>query len=545
MTVMAGSLPKPDVRFAPVKDKRDWYQIPPDWVADIAKTPRVDYTRGVFSVHLSMLPLLAHRPEVRALLDTVYHAAPSQTRRQLIDDNTRARGFALRDYQHVGREFVMERRGTLVADTMRLGKTLMTTSAFSGRDRMLVVGPRVVRDVWLGWVERFHPGIKTLVLTGRKYDEARVASDWDFAFVHYDVLPTWQIAATLRPELLVFDEAHLLSNPRAQRTQAALIMATRASRVVALTGTPLWNKPVGIHPILACLNPGAWGKFYDFAVRYCDGKPGAWGFQAGGVSNADEFQARMGEVMIRRTWQQVSPELPPITRSSVLADVTDDDCRNLDMAAEKVKQANTRRAMIGELSRYRRLVGRLKLPAVVELATQVIDEEHESVVIWTWHKDVARAIAKALGKKHRNVRQVDGETPDPESVFAAARTDSTPNALIVSMGVGQAGIDLSHARQAIFAEVDYTPAVVAQAEMRTFAPSRPMVVTFVMVDHHVDRGLVAALMSKCAKAAQLGLPAAETAIDIVGDAFGLNDQPDMARLAADVLAASYADDSDD
>ena len=109
--------------------------------------------------------------------------------------------------------------------------------------------------------------------------------------------------------------------------------------------------------------------------------------------------------------------------------------------------------------------------------------------------------------------------------------------LIATMAVAQVGIDLSHARLALFAELDYTPAILAQAEMRTFAPHRPMNVTFVVANHFINQRIVRALIEKLGAASPLGLGAAVEAIDALRDVIeGPRIEPDMDRFLDDILA---------
>jgi SWI/SNF-related matrix-associated actin-dependent regulator of chromatin subfamily A-like protein 1 len=335
---------------------------------------------------------------------------------------------------------------------------------------------------------------------------------------------------------LVFDEAHLISNGKSNRSTAAQILSTEADQVIAATGTPLWNKPAGLHSILTCINPGAWGKRYDYCVRYANGHPGAYGFVADGVSNVDEFKARLSEIMLRRVWTDVVKDLPPIERTVEVVDLDEEQCYELEKSAEEIRDATALRTPIGELARYRRLVAALKIDAAIEAAQRVLDGG-ESVVLWTWHKDVAQKLYKKLEKKYA-AYVVTGEETDQDKREAALDQwrAKDPSALVINIGVGQAGIDLSHARHAIFCEIDWVPATVAQAEMRTFSPLRPMTSTYIVVDHRVDRALVEALTTKCELGDQLGVPAAESAIGSLGTALGIGqDSGDMNRLMSAVL----------
>ena len=50
--------------------------------------------------------------------------------------------------------------------------------------------------------------------------------------------------------------AHYAKSPEAKRTQAAL--GIKARRRIALSGTPILNRPIEIYPILSWLAPSEW-----------------------------------------------------------------------------------------------------------------------------------------------------------------------------------------------------------------------------------------------------------------------------------------------
>ncbi|UCC74942.1 MAG: hypothetical protein JSV86_10450 [Gemmatimonadota bacterium] len=443
---------------------------------------------------------------------------------------------------------VTSKRGLYVTDDYIVTHNTPTVVASHDLDEgpLIVIGPLATRHVWNEWFRRRWPDVEPVNVTGRRYDADAVIGA-KIVFGHYDILSSWQsIAARLKPALLVFDEAHVLSQPKSRRTQAALTISTFADRVVAATGTPLWNKPAGLWPMLACLNPGAWGKFYDYAVRYCSGRPGSHGMVHGDPSHVDEFHARMADVMLHLTWNDVADELPPTLRNIIHAPVHETDAYEIELQAERVRDESALRTPIGELARFRRLVGHLKVKPTIKRAVELL-RLGESVVVWTWHRDLAQAITDGINTEFSTgsgpaATAIDGDTPAKarEIAFEYART-VTPSALVMTMGVGQVGIDLSHARYEIFAELDFTPATVAQAEMRTFSPARSMTVEYVVLDHVVDRRLAEILVEKCKTAQRMGVPAAESAIDMLGSAFALDDEGDMDRLMAAVLGANSDD----
>ena len=125
-----------------------------------------------------------------------------------------------------------------------------------------------------------------------------------------------------------------------------------------------------------------------------------------------------------------------------------------------------------------------------------------------------------------------------ERRIAEWQASEAPQALIATLAVAQVGIDLSHARFAIFAEIDYTPAILGQAEMRTYDPKRPMDVIFVVAAHLVDQRIVRSLIAKLGAATPLGVGAACEAIDALREAVnGPEEIGDVDRLLEDMIAS--------
>ncbi len=434
------------------------------------------------------------------------------------DKVTEPLGWKLRPYQHQGRIFIEQNRGTLLADVMRLGKTPQIVSAHNANDgRLLVVGPLMTWPVWLTWFKRRWPNGKFAALKGRRADMKEL-SKYDALFINYEILASWANTYNL-VHTMVFDEAHLLSNPKTKRVQAAIMFATQAKKVVLATGTPLWNKPANVHSLLDLIEPGGWGKYWDFARRYASGRMGTWGFETGEPSHEEEFQKRLNMVMLRRTWEDVAGELPATTRSVEFVELTVEQKYEIERDLE-IKGSDTR-TLIGDQSRLREGLSRVvKGPTCVNLATQILDS-NERVVLWTWHTKLAEELNVRLSGQGYTSFVVTGETTEKKRNSTLDLWRQTPaSALIITLGVGQAGIDLSASSHAIFAEVDYTPAVMSQAEMRTFSSERPMNVTYVISDHPIEMAIVKTLMRKCRMAAQTGLPTAETAVDLLGQALG-------------------------
>lgn len=395
------------------------------------------------------------------------------------------------------------------------------------RGPLVIVAPLTARAVWIGWIRRLWPDADIGLAIGRKFNPETIKKP--FIFIHYQLLQHWR--ALFHIGTLVFDEAHALTNRQARVAAAASLLASRSDIVIPMTGTPIWNMPPDLWMILALIAPKAFGSYDDFAERYGLPERTAHGTIYTGVSNEAELNARLSEIMIRRTWQDVG-DAPPISRNVDLVDIDEAAQRKLDIIAGSLREDRANTA--AHLASYRKAVSRLKEKAATTKA-KLIASRNEPVVVWTWHVELAKKIALETsgflltGEQSVKLREeiIDRWRATPDGILCA------------TMAVAQVAVDFSHAKHAIFAELDWTPAMIAQAEMRTFHPSRAMAITFIILDHVVDRRMIVGLEKKLAAASPVGVGAADDAITTLRLAmFGEKDEGDMARFLDDLLASA-------
>jgi len=394
----------------------------------------------------------------------------------------------------------------------------------------VVVAPLSARGVWLGWIKRVFPGVPVVALVGKKID-SQIKAQGPIVFVHYDIVHKWQ--ALVKIGTLVLDEAHALVNKDTKRSKAVAVLSMMAEKVIAATGTPIWDLPADLWNLITTLAPAAWGSYWDFGRRYGAPEETGYGVKFTGISNRDELAPRLSEIMQRRLWQDVQADLPRVSRSVVVADIDDDTSKKLDIIAAKLRTERSNTA--ANLAAYRSQISLFKLPTVLREVRKVLDAG-EPVVVWAWHKHVAEALrAKLEGQAYLIHGNIAAHKREAEIDAWRAHPNA---ALIVTMAVGREALDFSHAHLAIFAELDWVPAIIGQAEMRTFDASRAMNILFVVASHVVEQRIVRALVSKLNASDPLGLGAAIDAIDALRDAIdGPKDEPDMQRFFDDLIAS--------
>lgn len=462
----------------------------------------------------------------------------------------------LRPHQHVGVDFIRSRRGTLLADEPRVGKSATTMYAFEPEaGPLLVAGPVASRTVWSEWAHRrfgacveaggdgialrgrpcsmcARLGIKPsdqlmgrpsfLALDGRTYDVSLIVEARPLVlFCTHAVLSTWRelsmsligAAGLTRLGMFAYDEAHIggLVSRKSLTHESARWLNSITERVVLLSGTPKPNKPSGLWSLLDIAAPAAFGDFWTCARRHFAAEATAHGWKADGLSNESELNLRMREIMLRRTWKEVAPNLPPITRTmeSVAIPLAKRDAIE-ETAARMRLAAGNAKTQIGIMARLRRLFADAKLEAGADAICAAL-ESGRSVIGWTWHQDTSQQLVSRLRERGALVYgpitgAVTGHARE-HILDEAAAPHGGPRVLVANMATLGTAVSLAWADHAVFVELDFAPHVLSQAEARVFDPSRPCSATYLVGDCPTDEELASALLTKLDQQSALGLRA--------------------------------------
>ncbi len=190
----------------------------------------------------------------------------------------------LSPFQVAGVDYVLSMGNTLIADQPGLGKTMQAIAVANEMqaERVLVLCPANIRLQWCerirSWTTMKWPFTVYPILHGRR--GVHPTAEW--TVISYDLARSeviWKQLAKGRYDLLILDEAHYLKTIDARRTrtvfgrhdghaQAAQALAERSSRILALTGTPLPNRPREAYTLARGLCLGADTRVLtDFGIK--------------------------------------------------------------------------------------------------------------------------------------------------------------------------------------------------------------------------------------------------------------------------------------
>jgi len=396
----------------------------------------------------------------------------------------------------------------LLAYEMGLGKTLMSLWWIGARrDRLpaVVVCPAVVKYQWEVECKRaLHA--TPVVLSGRK---ARPLGYCDLAIINYDVLDCWiEELRRMRPRTVVLDECHYVKNPKAKRTKAARRLCYKVPNILALSGTPLLNKPIELWPILNILYPAIWRSRWHFAHRYCGPQLTPWGWKFDGATRVKELHKKLTDTcMVRRRKAEVIEDLPHKTRCVVPIELDDAARREYERARldfiawlrERDPQAALRAKRaesITKLSYLLQLIAKHKANFVASWINDWLQESDGKLAVFVRHHEMTDTLVAAC----KEAVVIDGRETQAKRQAALRAFKEGPNRVLIgSIDVAGVGLNLQDVCNTVaFVELSFRPADHLQAEDRVhrIGSTAPVWVYYLIARDTLEEKLCRIIQSK-------------------------------------------------
>ncbi len=423
-------------------------------------------------------------------------------------------------YQMEGIEFCA-RRTCILGDEMGLGKTIQAIGVINNDlaiKRVLVVCPVSLKLNWrreLGaWLVRpFCMGMVGQPLA----DGPAAPGDTLIAIIGYDSIVKFKDRLCRKQwDLLICDEAQYLKNPDAQRTRGVLGYKGRkkdykkeppipAKHTLFLSGTPILNAPVELWPMLQLLDSKGLGRAYwPYVKRYCGPRRTRFGMNVRGMSNGKELHSRLtdGGIMLRRLKKDVLSQLPPKRRQILQIPTTSSMDR---LIASEVERYDNYQAYLrthgkkkdatipfADLAAARQNVALAKVPEIKRMIAEGL--ETGPIVVFAHHHKVIDALAEDFKHVKLTGQSTVEQREHAVRAFQAGKCD-------LFMGNIQAagvGITLTRSAHIIFAEIDWTPALMEQAEDRChrIGQEQSLLIQLPVLEGSLDSRMVKTIVRK-------------------------------------------------
>lgn len=402
-------------------------------------------------------------------------------------------GLVYRPFQRAGVEYMLNHEGTLLGDDMGLGKTIQVIGLLNYLpieevQSVLIVCPASLK---LNWGHEFR---KWLVhkLTWAICQPKYFPKYTNILVINYDILDRYIDRLMRNWDVIVADESHYIKNAKSNRSKA--FYSLKARRRLLLSGTPMPNRTKELFPQVHYLAPQTFPDFFAFGLRYCGGTKGA-GWDFNGATNTKELAFKLRSTcMIRRRKADVLTELPPKVRQIVELPVaglealvrkefaayeqhkpTMDSLKAAIAAARSANDTQAYRQAVAALKAYqadflgsiatiRREVAEAKVPYVVHFLKDAIRNAGK-VICFAHHRSVVAEIYRHFATE---AVVIIGDTPLPDRDMAVRQFQTNPaiKLFVGNMKAAGVGLTLTASSHVAFAELDWTPGNVIQAEDR-------------------------------------------------------------------------------
>lgn len=364
-------------------------------------------------------------------------------------------------FQRSGAAFLASNVHALLADEMGLGKTVQAIAAVErlGLRQILVVCPASVRLTW-----------------AQEIKDCGSLASWHI--ISYNQAAS-AVGATKQYDAIILDEVHFCKTPKSQRTQAifgAAGFARRAKYKWCLSGTPILNRPIEAYPMLktlACHVIAPYDTFERYARYFCGAYWDQYSLNVKGATHTDELAQRLKGFMLRRTIEEVMPDLPPAIISHIPLDVPAAQLREvfaeeqrINAREAKLSPASEDFSQLGDISTLLRLTGLAKLGPAASFIWDLL-ETQEKVVVFAHHRDVISMLAGRMSTTGYGCVVYQGGMSDAEKQAAVQRFVTDKNCRVFVGNIKAAGTGINGLQQvassAVFAELSWTPGEIDQA----------------------------------------------------------------------------------
>jgi SNF2 family DNA or RNA helicase len=275
--------------------------------------------------------------------------------------------------------------------------------------------------------------------------------------------------------MVAVDEIHKCKNSTSQQGKALLKVKPQIR--VAMTGTPLLNRPLDLYIILKWLGEES-HSFYAFRKHFCV-MGGYGGYEVVSYKNLNELQARLADIMLRRLKEDVL-DLPEKVRQTEYVEMDTTQRKIYDQVSaelradiDRIKVSNN---PLAQLIRLRQATADTdilcsevsvsakfdRMEALVEEAT---DNGRKVLIFSNWTEVTNRAKERLSGY---NPVVITGET-SPEERAQSQKVfteDANCKVCIGTIGAMGTGLTLTAATVEIFLDSPWNRATKEQAEDR-------------------------------------------------------------------------------
>jgi SWI/SNF-related matrix-associated actin-dependent regulator 1 of chromatin subfamily A len=365
----------------------------------------------------------------------------------------------------------------ILADDMGVGKSCSTIIAAleTKAKKILVVCPASLKINWQREIA-IYSDKSVFIAEGKKF-----STEHDIVIVNYDILknfydiknPHDSVIGQINFDLIILDEAHMVSNSQAARTKIINSFTKKAKYLWLLTGTPMTNRPINYYNLLNLIESPVAQNWMAYAIRYCEG----YQFRAGnrkvwnvnGASNLEELRERTSGQILRRLKDEVL-DLPDKIITPIYLKTTSKEYKDLMgeyyVWLDKEEGSSSLTVQFSKLMQIRKLIANEKVKETIEFAQNIIDQD-KKVIIFTNFTETLQMIHNHFGKQSV---YLDGSCNKTQRQYAVDQFQENDKikVFVGNLKAAGVGLTLTKAEAVIMNDLSFVPAEHAQAEDRAY-----------------------------------------------------------------------------
>ena len=382
--------------------------------------------------------------------------------------------------------------GGILADDMGLGKTvqaialLLWAKGKYKRKLNLVVAPTSVVPNWEREINKFAPGLKTVVWQGpNRSQRAPELEKADVMITSYALLRRdEELLQALDLRYVILDEAQHIKNPMSQTARSAKKLSSE--RRLALTGTPIENRLSELWSIFDFVSPGLLGQLKAFEERVA--RP----IDRGDMETAQRLRATIKPFVMRRLKRDVAADLPDKIEQEMIVPLAEEQAKLYKQVLGQVRKSvlsevekkgvsKAQIQILAALTRLRQVAcdpRLMKLPdtdfdaddsgklgALREIIDEAVDGNHR-VLVFSQFVQMLNHIRAALDTDGVQYEYLDGSTKDRIDRVDRFNEDTSVPVFLISLKAGGTGLNLTGADTVVHFDPWWNPAVEDQATDR-------------------------------------------------------------------------------
>lgn len=369
-------------------------------------------------------------------------------------------------------------RRFILADDMGLGKTTSTIIAAleTGAKKILIICPASLKINWQREIENYSDR-SVYICEGKKY-----STEHDFVIVNYDIIKNFHdpknreesLIVKSNFDLVILDEAHMVSNSQAQRTKIINNFVKGIKYVWLLTGTPMTSRPMNYYNLLSIIESPVAQNWMAYAIRYCQG----YQFRAGnrkvwnvsGASNLEELRDRTSKQILRRLKEDVL-DLPEKIISPIYLRLKSKEYEEVmgeyyDWYDKNPDESSSLTVQFSKLMKVRKIIANEKVNQTIEIAENII-EQGKKVIIFTNFTDTLQLIHNHFKKESV---YLDGSCSKQQRQYAVDEFQENEKikVFVGNLKAAGVGLTLTSAEVVIMNDLSFVPAEHSQAEDRAY-----------------------------------------------------------------------------